>query len=390
MLPVALQRWSWLITNVPHGADLESLGLRPSIGLDDQVPAVEIHSVAAPRSAIKFKRDEENDEKIAELCTFVRNRDPSRVRVKLIADSHGLFQEGVELPGDPNISLQAPSVSLAKVLPSASMRADEQRRLFLSYLLAKAVWKFYDVDWMAEDWTKDAVHFMRHHLDDLQKPRAQLSHKPFILAKLRSSTSRASMPRETAAKRNSGRTHILPKVLALGIVLLEIELGRSVVVPGDQNTANMSDQQRANAAHFAASTFLLSDKWNTRRNKVYLRLAEAIEICVKPDTSRLDPERARHSLYEAVVRPLADLFSTMWLPAGQQPEMFSPGPIKLDETEDLFQFEFNGPQGAEYSQVPLPSTGPLHPISPAEETENDENDIALCGAGDSHDKPTDP
>lgn len=312
------------------------------------MPAVKTRSVAACRSTAKFQQV---GEKITELCTLVRDRDPSLV--KLSASNNGLFREGVELPGEPRISLRAPSVSLARLLSSASMRTDEQRRLLLSYLLAKAVWEFYDLDWMTEYWTKDAVHFMRLHLDGLasQQRMAPLSHQPFILTDLRSSTPRAGMSPQTAAERNSGRTHILPKVLALGIMLLEIEFGRPV--PGSEESPDVNDKQRANAAHIAASNFLNSPEWKARRKRAPLPLVEAIEICVKPDTSRLDPNRMRDSLYAAVVWPLDNLFSTMWLSGGQRPEAFTLDPIDFTETGAPSHSESPGSQGVEYPPVPV-------------------------------------
>ncbi|MBE3045211.1 hypothetical protein IMZ48_22195 [Candidatus Bathyarchaeota archaeon] len=399
------------MADVPHGADLERLGLHPSTGLDGWVPAVKTRSVAACRSTAKFQQV---GEEITELCTLVRDRDPSLV--KLSASNNGLFREGVELPGEPRISLRAPSVSLARLLSSASMRNDGQRRLLLSYLLAKAVWKFYDVDWMTEYWTKDAVHFMRLHLDGLaaQQPMARLSHQPFILADLRSSTPRAGMPPQTAAERNRDRTHILPKILALGIMLLEIELGRPV--PGSEESPDMNDKQRANAAHIAALSFLDSPEWKARRKRVSLPLAEAIEICVKPDTSRLDPNRTRDSLYTAVVWPLNNLFSTMWLSGSQRPEAFTLDPFDFDEAGAPSHSEFPGSQGAEYPPVPadlpLPSSPelsqiatkqpqpsyspesnagddsnqPSHQSTRAEENE-DEGDCPLFGAEVGHDVP---
>lgn len=375
------------------------------------MPVLETRSVAACRSAAKFQQV---GEKVAELCTLVRDRDPSLV--KLSASNNGLFREGVELPGEPRISLRAPSVSLARLLGSTSMTTNEQRRLLLSYLLAKAVWKFYDLDWMTEYWTKDAVHFMRQHLGDLEEPErvAPLSHQPFILANLRSSTSRVGVTPQTAAERNSGRTHILPKILALGIVLLEIELGRPVIDPRGEESPDMDDRQRANLAHSNACSILNSRKWEDRRKRAFLPLAEAIEICVKPDTSRLDPNKTRDTLYAAVVWPLDNLFSTMWLRGGQRPEAFTPDPIDFSEADTPSHSETPGSQGAEHLQVPadlrLPSSSELSQIATQQpqpsyslksnagdgldrpsrqstraEKEDDKDDCPLFGAEDGHD-----
>ena len=91
-------------------------------------------TVVTYRSAAKFQQV---SEKVVDLYTFVQDPDPSRI--KLSTSKNGLFREGVELPDKPRISLRAPSVSLAKLLTSVSIRTDRQRRLLLSYFLAKAV-----------------------------------------------------------------------------------------------------------------------------------------------------------------------------------------------------------------------------------------------------------
>lgn len=341
--------------------------------------------------------------------------------MKLSASNNGLFREGVELPGEPRISLRAPSVPLTRLLALTSMRTDEQRRLLLSYLLAKAIWKFYDLDWMTEYWTNDTVHFMRQHLDGLEERQriAPLSHQPFILANLRPSTPRVGMTSETAAGRNSCRTHILPKVLALGIMLLEIELGRPIVVPGGEELPDTEDRQSANVAHIAASSVLNSPEWKARRKRTFLPLVEAIEICVKPDTSRLDPDRTRDTLYAAVVWPLENLFSTMWLCGGQRPEEFTPDPIDFDEACTPCHSHSPGSQGAEYPPVPAdlphPSSPKLSQVAATQQPQpsdslksnasddsdraphqstcakekdgDDENDCPLFGAEEDHDVP---
>lgn len=207
------------------------------------------------------------------------------------------------------------------------------RRLLLSYLLAKAVWRFYDVDWITEDWTKDAVHFMRLDLDEISAKQhtLSLSHLPFILADLQTAkpASATFRPRMNI----DALTHKMPKILSLGVVLLEIELGRPLEIPA----ADMTPTTFANHVHRKANQILSSTEW-TNRSQVYSPLAEAIEICVKPDTSVLNleaPEKLREHLYEHVVAPLDQFFSAGWIGKKPiRPETFPMRPIEFEDPSE--------------------------------------------------------
>ena len=216
------------------------------------------------------------------------------------------------------------------------MRNDQQRRLLLSYLIAKAIWKFYDVDWMAEDWTKDTVHFMRHDLQFLGKNKWRcppLSHKPFIATELRSSCTTAEQWKRNEMDSYSNRSHVLPKILALGIVLLEIELGRPILNAVDsQEFPAATPQQRANSAHITACNLLRSPEWETRSQRAYQPIATAIKACLTLDQDLeryIDLEKPRQSLYEAVVAPLDNLFTACW----KRPDEFVMDPIEFEEPD---------------------------------------------------------
>ncbi|KAK6332694.1 hypothetical protein TWF730_004353 [Orbilia blumenaviensis] len=267
--------------------------------------------------------------KIQDFCDLILSRELGRL--SLCASSYGFFNDGFKLPPHQNgLSLWTPSVSLAEVIPSTSLRSDNQRKLLLSYLLAKAVWQFYESDWMIEAWTKYTVHFMQKHLDKMQKS-VQLYHKPFITANLWASAVESnSVPKKGF--------HIFPKILALGVMLLEIELGENIE-HYYQSYYLDNGKPRQNAEHITASNIISSKGWKGR--STYDRVKEAIEICVRPDTSKLglDPINVRENLYRTVVAPLMELFKFSWNCPDGCPEKFDPGPMDFTPADELADIE---------------------------------------------------
>lgn len=282
---------------------------------------------------------------ISNFCRRIRS--PELGRLKLSVSRSALFDEGIELlPKGNGISLQAPSVPLEKVLASGSLDKDGQRKLLLSYLLAKAVWQFYESDWMAEDWNKRTVQFMRQRQEKLQKG-ASLNHRPFISTELRTSAPGLHPHQGDPSQENEATTeaprqsHIFPKVLALGIMLLEIELGKGIEKLHPSEFIDANGQPRENAGHITAGEFIISKEWKSR-TKTYKPLKQVIEICVKPDTTKLgsDPTRVRDNLYRWVVGPLENFFNMVYDCPDECPAKFDPGPMNFESSDGLCDATF--------------------------------------------------
>lgn len=90
-------------------------------------------------------------------------------------------------------------------------------KYLLSYLLAKSVWQFYNTEWMGKEWTKESIHFMFERRQSDPDAGIYLN-EPFISARFE----------PDASNDDSFLPHKFPEIKALGIVLLEIELGKSL------------------------------------------------------------------------------------------------------------------------------------------------------------------
>lgn len=83
-------------------------------------------------------------------------------------------------------------------------KATTKQKVLLPYLLAKAVWQFYDSEWMEGKWTKDTVQFML-----AWAPNGVLIHEPFLSARFDKLTKFTSQDIDDQFPR-----HRFPKILA--------------------------------------------------------------------------------------------------------------------------------------------------------------------------------
>ncbi|CZR58257.1 uncharacterized protein PAC_08148 [Phialocephala subalpina] len=237
--------------------------------------------------------------------------------------------------------LKASSVSLATVLEKRKLDGHDQLKILLSYLLAKALWQSYDSDWMTKDWTKHTIHFMRECINGSPEPQeiVTLIHKPFFAAEFRPVPTQGNPVQEVDSSSEKDFTekfpsmsHSYPKILALGIMLLEIELGKGIEQHLSDESPGEDEQQIDNYDHYNAGRIILSPMWE-RRN-TYQAVKEMIEICLKPDIGKLGTDQAciRNNLYTYVVAPLGRLFRQAWS-RDKDPETFSPDPVSFNSTE---------------------------------------------------------
>jgi hypothetical protein len=164
-----------------------------------------------------------------EFCNLIRGSWLGRLVLKVV--NNGLICEDLAEPQLlEDFLLEEPSILLAAILNKRKLRGERQVKLLLSYLLAKAVWQYYKSDWMTPYWTKYTIQFMRERLDNDAEPRDIFTqiHKPYLATKLRPSFRPPAHPPEEPELGLSLATHSYPKILGLGILLLEIKLGEDI------------------------------------------------------------------------------------------------------------------------------------------------------------------
>lgn len=119
-----------------------------------------------------------------------------------------------------------PSISLRCLLERAPAHdLTEKKKEVLSVFLAKAAWQYYSSPWMREPWNKDGVHFVF----ETRNPTPGLTIAGiFVDEPLLSISIPAPDGRAEDAPEFFRPVHRIPKVLGLGIMLMEIQLGRPI------------------------------------------------------------------------------------------------------------------------------------------------------------------
>jgi len=266
------------------------------------------------------------------FCSFVREEAMGRWLLT-VADNHITYDQQ-PLPTN-RLVLYRPSISLATVLDNGDLKDDIQLKAQLSYILSKSVWQFYDSLWMADTWTRDTVHFMAERVG---KQDAVLVHKPMITAEMVPTAELPSQQADTKQQSQASNPvrkmiHIYPKILSLGIMLIEILTGESLVLTAE--CYGQDGRERLNSRHALAGNLIISDWWAGFQagNAITLELKGLIEVCVKPDTGKLgtDPAHVRDRLYHHVVAPLHQLYRTSW-PDVKEPEDFKFDPVVVTST----------------------------------------------------------
>jgi hypothetical protein len=221
--------------------------------------------------------------------------------LKLAVSDNSLVLQGPG-PLSQGFLLSASSVSLAKLSNVAKL--SRKMKLLLSYFLAKAVWQFYSSEWMQQEWTKETVHFMYERRS--RTPKGIFIDEPFLSA-------RFDNAQPAQDKDDEFRSHHFPKILALGIMFLEIELGIDIKDYRMPEDLGPDGEPTVNADHIAAIEVFNKTEWDEMETFSVFR--DVIGACLTPDDFKPflnDTEGLRDAFEKRIVNPLHILYKTAW------------------------------------------------------------------------------
>jgi hypothetical protein len=220
-------------------------------------------------------------------------------------------------------------------------------RLLLSYILAKSVWQFYDSGWMQREWTKETVHFMFERRENITK--GIFLNEPFLSVQF------GDKPKPQRADQNF-QSHPFPKILALGILFLEIELRIDIANYWSQDDIQ-NGTATMNANHVAADELFKSTKLDDLGT--FGPLKDVIETCLYPDkfTQLLDdPQGIRSSMEVHIINPLKNLYKLSW----EDPAISTVRPVLTDSGPDIEEIHASSPMPAPVAGMPrVPYYSPI-------------------------------
>ncbi|PLB55445.1 subtilisin-like protein [Aspergillus steynii IBT 23096] len=206
-----------------------------------------------------------------------------------------------------------PAIPLASILSESRLTA--RMKLILAYIIAYSVWQYYDSEWMNIMWTSDVVRFMRR--SDPSKRKIHIfTTEPYVSVHLNQEGPFCDDEIDIA-----GMVHKHPKIIGLGVMLVEIAMG----VPFcDNDKQSLSLAAKVNSELLTALEYTSDmSRWEDFEYPDYM---SAVRHCLEPD--QFDPyiegssaseqkqrlQRRRNVLYEKVLLPLESLLrGTKWM-----------------------------------------------------------------------------
>ncbi|RAH79509.1 subtilisin-like protein [Aspergillus japonicus CBS 114.51] len=233
------------------------------------------------------------------FCDVITNR--NRSQLQLTVTEGGLVLEGPG-PLSRDFLLGVASVSLADLIRSVKMT--RKSKLFLAYILANALWQFYDSGWMQKEWTKETVHFMFEQ--DSTTSKGIFINRPFLSARFGGD--------KTGQEKDPGfRSHQFPNILALGILILEIELGIDIKDHRKPEDFDRNGNPTVNADHIAADEVFTRTEWDEL--ETFVGLTTVIKTCLYPDHFQPfihDRQELRDAIQRHIVSPLRLCYENAW------------------------------------------------------------------------------
>jgi hypothetical protein len=185
-----------------------------------------------------------------------------------------------------------PSLSLADLLACKGKKFSLRERRILAVILAQTMLHFSDSPWLGKKWNKRHVKFFwRTAGYDLKRPYLTTTFKQ----------------RDPDQKFNVMEVHPNPSVLALGVLLLEIELWKNI-----EDCRDKGDLSSEGIAAMNIDLFTAKRLFNQRFDDMTMNYQIAIDACLKCNLvepgqpTTLDDEQFRQAVYDQIVEPLEE------------------------------------------------------------------------------------
>lgn len=218
------------------------------------------------------------------------------------------------------------SISLANVL--LKYRLTGRDKLVLAYILSYSAWKYYNSDWMKAKWSLESIHFLREEkADDVAHGDLEIyASDPCFAVDFQGSNN------NVLEFYDGDVAHRYPRLLALGILLLNIGRRRPLIEQS-YSSADKTDQQINNNCALSLKTLNRDENWpdlGTLQNAaVKAKYKEIVLACfdkrlfidsiargaktkshAQVDNLQ-DVEERRNIVYEKIVAPFEDLLESL-------------------------------------------------------------------------------
>jgi hypothetical protein len=200
-------------------------------------------------------------------------------------------------------SRQHEFVSLKKIIENSSSsvftRETQLSKYLLSYLLANAFLRICGGSWCPDAWTKDQISFHRYPSNIINIRRPYLT--TFLVSK---TVAQQSIDR----MRIQNRIHPYPQILALGMLLLQIWLGKPI--EAERSADNPNSNCTPESYDIDADRTVAQKMLERCRGNCLPSYIKAIEACLATETfdakKSFGDEEFRENIYQEIISRLEE------------------------------------------------------------------------------------
>ncbi|KAK8068573.1 hypothetical protein PG996_007685 [Apiospora saccharicola] len=307
--------------------------------------------------AVKFEASSSNEhgeirpESETGFCQYISAQEEEGLTMmQFIVKGDSLYFDKDEKPSSRWVFDQ-PSISLGQLLERLSQSTTEfteKRKEVLSWLLAKSVWQYYSSPWMQEPWNKERVHFLleRRHTEGHEVAGIFVNEPLLSVSIARPSCQETIKPKQGRPRSLLKPVHQIPKLLALGVMLVEIQLEHPIetlYIKPEWSDYCLNGKKNRNT-DFKICRDLINQKRFV--DGISDPLEALIRNCILPSDSfkppqALDEDGERHALYLLINR--LEVLLSKWKPdnvkplsmtdnllsASAQPPVAAPSPLLI-------------------------------------------------------------
>lgn len=248
---------------------------------------------------------------VACLCTEISDRALRNVSVAMELAQGALWRIPRTRRQSLSIRDAATEVNLRDLLKERVRQMSLRDRRRLAVIVAYAVLFFCGDSWLDEDWDQEHISFFPN--GDPTMPQDIDFKKPYLTARFRRDS------KEADSEDEQGRVHQSPPILALGVLLVELQICGPI--ESKYTADDLTDGNENAYTKLTAATRLLEESWAN----MHQGYGEAIDACLECDfkleegvTASLNDEKFRSLVYETIVVPLETELRQGWPDALQE------------------------------------------------------------------------
>ncbi|CZR61671.1 uncharacterized protein PAC_11568 [Phialocephala subalpina] len=217
-----------------------------------------------------------------DVCKRLENPNYAKIYLDLDGDCN-LYERAN--PGELQHIISGSGVQLSELLKQSELTVEHKIRL--SYAVARAFWQFYNSELMNARWTSEDILFIPLNEEISLSQSEGIPLRAFV-----------SFPFGTRYKESPAEfydkdqyTHRYPRILYLGIVLMEIGLGEPLGLEYDSKLSLLAHTNRAHIKAKMKLRELKNAKWDDFQWKDYF--IEAVENCLDYANFKETPKRRK-------------------------------------------------------------------------------------------------